>query len=90
MISPDTSQAPKPVFCRRLSPSVPETLALARLTGLPITSSLAAGSYEALLSNGGGIDSKLAIFGGVEPAVGVLDAGDLRVAVPALRGSNEC
>lgn len=49
-----------------------------------------AGSYEAWLNSGGGADSKPAALGGVDPAVGVLDAGDLRVAELALRGSNEC
>ena len=90
MISPDIPNAPSPLFWRKSSLSAPERLALARFIGLPMTSSLAPGWYEALLSNGGRIPSKPAALGGVDPAVGVLEAGDLRVTDPALRGSNEC
>ena len=90
MISPDIPGAPSPTLWRRSSLSAPERLALARFIGLPMASSLAPGWYDALLSNGGGIPSKPAALGGVDPAVGVLEAGDLRVTEPALRGSNEC
>lgn len=45
------------------------------------------GSYEALVSKGGGPCSNPVLLGGVDPAVGVLDAGDLRAA---FRGSEEC
>ena len=48
---------------------------------------LNSGSYEALVNRGGGPCSKPVLLGGVDPAVGVLDAGDLRAA---FRGSEEC
>lgn len=42
------------------------------------------------MSNVGGVE-RIEAFGGVVPAVGVLEAGDFRVAGdPAFRGSEEC
>jgi len=47
--------------------------------------------YEVLGSSEGGPESSTDVLGGVDPAVGVLDAGDLRVAAkPASKGSAEC
>lgn len=47
--------------------------------------------YEVLGSNEGVLESRADDGGGVDPAVGVLDAGDFRVAAePASTGSAEC
>ena len=89
MISADNIDDPSPDLLR-ISSSAPETLARARFSGLPTMLSsegLNMGSYEALVSKGGGPCSKPVLLGGVDPAVGVLDAGDLRAA---FRGSEEC
>ena len=89
MISADNIDDPSPDLLR-ISSSAPETLARARFNGLPTMASsdgLNIGSYEALVSKGGGPCSNPVLLGGVDPAVGVLDAGDLRAA---FRGSEEC
>lgn len=91
----NVSDNPKPNRCRIASSSKPETLALARFKGLPTVplskvtedprSNLAFGSSV------GGVVARFDTGGGVEPAVGVFDAGDLRVAgVLEFRGSAEC
>lgn len=91
----NVSDKPNPKRCRIASSSKPETLALARFNGLPTVplskvledprSNLAFGS------SAGGVVASFDACGGVEPAVGVFDAGDLRVAgVLEFRGSAEC
>lgn len=79
------------------SSSKPETLALALFNGLPTVPLSKAG--EALRASkavfgssiGGGV-ARVDTCGGVEPAVGVLEAGDFLCVAgePALRGSAEC
>lgn len=89
MISADR---PSPSLCLVALSSTPDTLALARFIGLPmLPSSDGCCIYEVLGSSEGGPESSTDVLGGVEPAVGVLDAGDLRVAAkPAFKGSAEC
>lgn len=87
-----SADKPSPNLCLVASSSTPETLALARFIGLPML--LSSGEdciYEMLGSSEGGPESSTDVLGGVDPAVGVLDAGDLRTAVkPAIKGSAEC
>jgi len=89
-VTPDN---PSPSLCLMASSSSPDRLALCFFIGLPIIESrerVGLGSYEALVSNVGGVE-RIEAFGGVVPAVGVLEAGDFRVAGdPAFRGSEEC
>jgi len=89
MISADR---PSPSLCLVASSSTPDTLALARFIGLPMAPSSHGGCiYEVLGSSEGGPESSTDAVGGVDPAVGVLDAGDLRVAAElASKGSAEC
>lgn len=87
-----SADKPSPSLCLVTSSSTPEILALARFIGLPMLLSSDGGCiYEVLGSSEGGLESSTDVLGGVDPAVGVLDAGDLRVAVkPAIKGSAEC
>lgn len=90
-----TPDKPRPKRCRIESSSRPETLALARFRGLPIvplSKALDGPRSNAVFGkNVGGVVAKLETCGGVEPAVGVFDAGDFLVAgVPASRGPAEC
>lgn len=87
-----SADMPSPNLCLVASSSIPETLALARFNGLPMLLSSDGGCiYEVLGSREGGPGSSTDVLGGVDPAVGVLDAGDLRVAAkPAIKGSAEC
>lgn len=89
------SDKPNPKRCRIASSSKPETLALARFKGLPtVPLSKALEDPRSNLAFGSSVGGVVASFdacGGVEPAVGVVDAGDLRVAgVLEFRGSAEC
>lgn len=92
-VSGVTPDNPRPNLCLIPSSSNPDRLALCFFIGLPITDSRGSevlGSNEALLSNVGGVE-RIEAFGGVVPAVGVLEAGDFRVAGdPAFTGSEEC
>ena len=74
---------------------MPDMLALCFFSGLPIILSSgffgAARSYEALVRSVGVGAALLVVCGGVEPAVGVFEAGDFRVADdPASKSSAEC
>lgn len=91
----NVSDKPSPKRCRIASSSRPETLALARFKGLPtVPLSKALEDPRSNLAFGnsvGGVVARFDTCGGVEPAVGVFDAGDFRVAgVLEFRGSAEC
>lgn len=90
-----TPDKPNPNRCRTASSSKPETLALARFRGLPIvplSNALVGPKSNAVLGNSvGGVVATFDACGGVDPAVGVFDAGDFFIAgVPVLKGSAEC
>ena len=88
-----TPDSPNPNLCLIVSSSNPERLALCFFIGLPIIDSKGSeglGSCEALVSSAGGVE-RIEAFGGVVPAVGVLEAGDFLVAGDsAFTGSEEC
>ena len=79
-----------------ISPSMPDRLARALFSGLPTMMSSAFGacgpaSKATLGPNAGGVVVPADASPGGDSPVGVLSAGDLRVAGdPAFRGSAEC
>ena len=91
----NVSERPSLRRCRIASSSKPDILALARFKGLPIVPLSNAledpRSNLAFGSSAGGVVARFDACGGVESAVGVFDAGDLRVAgILEFGGSAEC
>lgn len=87
-------ESPNPSRCRVASSSNPERLARCFLRGLPtMPSSKSLGvlrSWETLVKSVGGVAALLGTSGGVDPRVGVLEAGDFRVAGDPSFSSAEC
>ena len=87
------TERPNPNLCRVASSSNPERLALCFFSGLPTTESSSCGALSSCETPGNGVGGVAVTWGnngGVDPLVGVFDAGDFRVAGDLSFNSTEC